>query len=68
MDVVVKDDEMKELLKQALIELIQDKRELLSEALLEAIEEAGLLRAIREGRQGDLVSEEQVRIVLRDQA
>ena len=47
---------------------LEEKRELFSEVMLEAIEETGLANAIREGRQDEFVSEEQVLATLRGQA
>ena len=50
------------------IELIEEKRDLFFEVMLEAIEEIGLVNAIREGRQDEFVSEDQVLAILRGQA
>ncbi len=48
--ITIDDNELKALLKQALIELLQEKNELLYDALVEVVEEIGLVRAIKEGQ------------------
>lgn len=48
--ITIDDNELKALLKQALIELLQEKNELLHDALVEVLEEIGLVRAIQEGQ------------------
>ena len=47
---------------------MEERRELLFEVMPEAIEEVGLANAIQEGRQGELVSEDQVLTILREHA
>lgn len=47
--------EMKELLKAALVEVIQEKREFFSDIFQEALEEIGLVKAIQEGRKNNFV-------------
>ena len=68
MELTISKKQTKELLKEVLIELIEEKRDLFFEVMLEAIEEIGLANAIREGRQGEFVSEDQVLAILRGQA
>ena len=68
MELTISEKQAKELLKEALIELMEEKRDLFLEVMLEAIEEVGLANAIREGRQGEFVSEDQVLAILREQA
>jgi hypothetical protein len=68
MELTISEKQAKELLKEVLIELMEEKRDLFFEVMLEAIEEAGLANAIREGRQGEFVSEDQVLAILREQA
>ncbi|MBC8492973.1 MAG: hypothetical protein ISS56_11290 [Anaerolineae bacterium] len=67
MELTISEKQAKELLKEALIELMEEKRDLFLEVMLEAIEEVGLANAIREGRQGEFVSEDQVLAILREQ-
>jgi len=68
MELMINEKQAKALLKEVLIELLEEKRDLFFEVMLEAIEEIGLANAIREGRQNEFVSEEQVLAVLRSQA
>jgi hypothetical protein len=60
MELTISEKQAKELLKEVLIELMEEKRDLFFEVMLEAIEEVGLANAIREGRQDEFVSEDQV--------
>ena len=50
--ITIDDNQLKALLKQALIELFQEKNGLFYEALAEVVEELGLLKAIQEGQGG----------------
>ena len=68
MELTISEKQAKALLKEVLVELLEEKRDLFSEVMLEAIEEVGLANAIREGRQDEFVSEEQVLAILRGQA
>ena len=68
MELTINEKQAKELLKEVLIELMEEKRDLFFEVMLEAIEEIGLANAIREGRQNEFVSEEQILAILRGQA
>lgn len=68
MDLTINERQAKALLKEVLIELLEEERDLFFEVMLEAIEEIGLANAIREGRQNEFVSEEQILAVLRSQA
>ena len=67
MELKINEKQAKELLKEVLIELMEEKRDLFFEVMLEAIEEIGLANAIREGRQNEFVSEEQIIAILRGQ-
>ncbi len=58
--ITIDDNELKALLKQALIELLQEKNELLHEALADVVEEIGLVRAIKEGQARPVVDKARV--------
>ena len=47
-------------MKEAVIEIIKEKRKVFYEILLEAIEEVGLANAIREGRKNKFVGEDRI--------
>ncbi|RME76086.1 MAG: hypothetical protein D6784_06615 [Chloroflexi bacterium] len=61
---VFDDVKAKELLKQAIVELLQEQRDLFYEVLLEAIEEVGLANAIREGKETGFVDEKEILALL----
>jgi len=56
--------ELKELLKTAMVEVLEEKRELVRDAVADAIEDIGLIRAIEEGVRSEAVSREEVFAVL----
>lgn len=68
MELILNDEKTKQLLKEVLVEMIQQRRDLFYEIVLEAIEEVGLSRAIEEGRKNDFVSEEKIMDILEGQA
>ena len=68
MELTISETKAKELLKEVIIELAQERRGLFFEIILEAFEEIGLASAIREGRQNEFVSEESIVAILEGQA
>jgi len=64
MQLTIDKRETKQLLKEVVLELVQERHELFLEIMLEAIEEAGLIAAIQEGRQHDYVEEEEISMLL----
>lgn len=54
------EERLKQLLKEAVIELIQERSELFSTVIADALEDAGMLRAIQEGESSEPVSRSQV--------
>ncbi|KAM3100479.1 hypothetical protein ACKFKF_11710 [Phormidesmis sp. 146-12] len=52
--------ELKEILKAAIVEVLQENREEFSELLAEALEDIGLQGAIAEGETTELVSRETI--------
>ena len=67
MNVPVNDAQSKELIKEAVIELMREKHDLLLGIIVEAMEEIGLANAIREGRRNEFVSEERITAILEGQ-
>ncbi|HFC12943.1 MAG TPA: hypothetical protein ENJ56_08890 [Anaerolineae bacterium] len=55
---------LKALIKEALAELLQERRELFQPLISEVIEDAGLLAAIHEGRNSDNVSRAEIMAIL----
>lgn len=68
MGTTVDEVQAKALLKQVVLELLQEKRSEFYELVVEALEEIGLANAIREGRRDEFVSEEQITAILAGQA
>ena len=58
------DQHIKDLLKQAVVELLEERRDLFSEIITEAIEEAGLVNAIKEGQASYAISKKEVTKIL----
>ncbi len=58
--ITIDSSQLKTLLKQALIELLQEKDETLYGALAELVEEIGLVRAIQEGQDSETVDRTEV--------
>jgi hypothetical protein len=61
----VSDARLKNALKQALVEVLQEKRGLFHKVLAEALEDLSMLEAIREGQKTPLVSRSAVNRALR---
>lgn len=58
MELMTEEVKIKKLIKEAFVELVQERREMFIELIVEALEDIGLVEAIREGRQNEFVSEE----------
>jgi len=58
--IVIDDQTLKSLLKEALIEVLQERPGLLRDMFAEAVEDIGLARAIREGEDTAVVSKDAV--------
>ena len=60
--------QFKNLLKQTLLELFEERSDVLSGIVVEALEEIGLANAIREGRKNQFVSEDEIGAILAGKA
>ncbi len=60
MENALSETKAKELVAEVLAEMITDRREVLHEIVVEALEDVGLAHAIKQGRQGELVSEKEI--------
>lgn len=56
--------QLKVLMKEAVVEVLEERRDLLQSALEDAMEDAALGRAIEEGRTGEMATREEVFQVL----
>jgi hypothetical protein len=61
----IDDQHMKDLIKQALLELFQERRDLFTDLFDELIEDVGLVNAIQEAENSEIVSEKEVMAVLK---
>lgn len=58
------DEKLKELMKAAVIEVLEERRDFVRELLEEALEDIALARAIEEGEQSAAVSRDEVMEIL----
>lgn len=65
MELTISEDRAKVLLKEVFSELLEEKRDFFTAIMRDAIEDIGLSNAIREGRQNEFVSEDEIFAVLR---
>ena len=59
-EITLEESKLKELLKTALVELLQEQKEVFSDLLAEIIEDIALEKAIREGENTDTVSRDAI--------
>jgi hypothetical protein len=65
MELTISEDRAKVLLKEVFSELLEEKRDFFTAIMRDAIEDIGLSNAIREGRQNEFVSEDEILAILR---
>jgi len=68
MQTLIDDGKLKQLLKEALIETIEEKRNIFHELIVDAVEDIGMLRAIQEGEYTETVSKQEVFNILEVQS
>jgi hypothetical protein len=68
MEASLDDARFKALLKETLLELLEERREEFSHLLLEALEDLALSRAIREGEDACLVDKREILKIIAGQA
>lgn len=61
---LIDEAKLKEALKSAIVEILEERKDLVREVLEEALEDIALARAIEEGEQSELVSRDDVLNVL----
>ncbi len=59
-EITINSDQLKEIFKSAIVELLHENREQVSELLAEIIEDVGMERAIAEGEATEIVSREDI--------
>ncbi len=60
METLIDNNRLKDLIKQALIEAIEEKKDAVHDILVEALEDAAMIRAIREGEGSGLVDRDEI--------
>ncbi|MBM4045983.1 MAG: hypothetical protein FJ279_12775 [Planctomycetes bacterium] len=66
--VTAEEQRIKELVKQALLELIEERKDLLYDSLAEALEDVALVKAIKEGEASEPVGRAEVFRILEGRA
>lgn len=66
-EITLDETKLKELLKAAILELLQEQKEEFSELLAELIEDLGMKNAIQEGEDTETVSREEIFKLLKRQ-
>ena len=64
--IIVDEEQIKALIKQALVEVLQERKDVLYDVLTEVIEDLALVEAIKEGEATETVSTEDVLKALED--
>ena len=59
---------LKQILKEALIEALEEKKDVFHELIVEAIEDIGMINAIRQGQNTESVSKQEIFDILEGQA
>ena len=59
-DISLDEGRVKEVLKQAVLEVLEERRDLIYDVLAEVMEDFALARAIQEGESSELVTREEV--------
>jgi hypothetical protein len=60
MEVTIAEDRLKEVLKAAVVEVLEERSDLVREIVEEALEDFALARAIEEGESSEVVDRDQV--------
>jgi len=68
MQTLIDDDKLKQLLKEALIEAIEEKRNLFYDLIVDAVEDIAIVRTIQEGENTETISKQEIFNILEDPA
>ena len=68
MTTTIESNELKAIIKEALLEIIHERRDLVHELLEEALEDIALARAIEEGKESGTANRDDVFAVLQEAA
>ena len=64
MEICIDESKFKELMKQALVEALEDRKEMIYDMLSEVIEDIGLAHAIKEGEATESVGKQEILDIL----
>jgi len=67
MEIILKDQDIKELLEEIIYKIFMEKPEILKEVVLEVIEDIALSKAIKEGRKGEFVDRDEIMKVIENE-
>lgn len=67
MNMSISEDQLKELVKSAIVEVLEERSDLLRDIVEEAFEEIALVQAVEEGQQTEIVGKDQVFGIFEDQ-
>jgi hypothetical protein len=68
MQTIIDDNKLKRLLKEALIETLEEKRNVFHDLITEALEDIALVRAIQEGEDTETVDKQEIFNILEGQS
>lgn len=68
METLIDENKLKKIFKEALVEILEDRKETLYELIVEAIEDIALAHAIREGEGTKPVSKQEIFTLLEGRA
>jgi predicted transcriptional regulator len=60
MQALIDDNKLKDLMKQAIIEAIEEKKDMVQELLAEALEDVAMIHAIKDGEDSGLVERDEI--------
>ncbi|PIE64945.1 MAG: hypothetical protein CSA26_05500 [Desulfobacterales bacterium] len=60
MQTTVDDNKLKDLMKQAIIEAIEEKKDMVQELLVEALEDVAMIHAIKDGEDSGFVERDKI--------
>jgi hypothetical protein len=68
MEICMDESKLKELIKQALVEVLEDRKEVIHEILSDLIEDIALAQAIKEGEATEAVGKHEILDILQGRA
>lgn len=60
MQAIIDDNKLKDLMKQAIIEAIEEKKDMVQELLVEALEDVAMIHAIKDGEDSGLAERDEI--------